>query len=458
MWRIKKAEVKPHSNTDVEDPTPNSESMKIAINDAPFDVVVQIDEGPADDAELQKKEDIEDEDGKLTLEEEAEVKNRSLRRNVHSLNVLDCSKYQEADDDVKIQKTDVGKDFHQVGSLDKIEKEIERLLIFNRDSDEPVSTLLYGLPGAGKSYLLQRVANKYGFPSKVISTTQILDSYVGESEKKLKKIFMEASAKGPTLLLLDEIDGLMSQRSEKSGAAEEVRKGVKNLMLNILSGSEALPNLFLYFTTNFPWTLDKAFLDRMTTTTKVDLPDKVEQYKFFLEKVEAKSYHTTITYEEFCTLETENFNYRQMNQLFKASTKKLQYFTMNAPHRSKISTDPIKIVGCYCTTGNCERYDVPLMKIPSKQLRVGTITLSDVAEAQRKERIRSTMNQEDFRKIDHFEAFGKLPEEDDRKASNNKEESMGHFNCQGEISEILGFLITGAAVLLTVFLLANFVF
>ena len=68
------------------------------------------------------------------------------------------------------------------------------------------------------------------------------------------------------------------------------------------------------------------------------------------------------------------------------------------------------------------------------------------------------MNQEDFRKIDHFEAFGKLPEEDDRKASNNKEESMGHFNCQGEISEILGFLIAGAAVLLTVFLLANFVF
>ena len=158
-----------------------------------------------------------------------------------------------------------------------MEKEMEKIIIFYRDSNEPVSTLLYGLPGAGKSYLLQRVANKYGFPSKVISTTEILDSYVGESEKKLKKIFMEASKEGPTLLLFDEIDGRMSQRSERSGAAEEARKGVKNLMLNILSGSEALPNLFLYFTTNFPWTLDKAFLDRMTTKTKVDLPNKVEQ-------------------------------------------------------------------------------------------------------------------------------------------------------------------------------------
>ena len=122
------------------------------------------------------------------------------------------------------------------------------------------------------------------------------------------------------------------------------------------------------------------------------------------------------------------------------------------------STDPIKIVGCYCTTGNCERYDLPLIMIPSKQLRVGTITLSDVAEAQQKERIRSTMNQEDFRKIDHFEAFGKLPEEDDRKASNNKEEYMGHFNCQVEIFQILGFLITIALVILVVFLLTKFAF
>ena len=77
---------------------------------------------------------------------------------------------------------------------------------------------------------------------------------------------------------------------------------MKNLMLNILSGSEALPNLFLYFTTNFPWTLDKAFLDRMTTKTKVDLPNKVEQYKFFLEKVEANSYNTNITFEQYMSL------------------------------------------------------------------------------------------------------------------------------------------------------------
>ena len=431
---------------DVEDPSPSSEKtdhhQDQGRTNAPHDVVVKINEGPA-------------EQGKQTLEEAAELLNTSLRSltNNHSLNVVDCSNIPKDEVVVKEQKTDVEKDVSQVGSLDKIERDIERLVIFNRDSDEPISTLLYGLPGAGKSYLLQKVAKKWDFKSEVISTTQILDSYIGESEKKLKKILKDASDNGPTLLLLDEIDGLMSQRSEKSGPAEEARKGVKNLMLNILSGSEALPNLFLFFTTNFPWTLDKAFLDRMTTTTKVDLPDKVDQYKFFLAQVEAKGYHTTLTYKEFCSLETSNFNYRQMTQLLKASTKKLQYLTMNAPHRSMVSKNPIKIVGCYCTTGTCDRINVELMKIPSDQLRFGTITFNDVAEAQRKERIRSTMNQADFRKIEHFEAFGKLPEEDDKKSSINKAESKFYFH---EGFETLGILITLGAILLIVFLVANY--
>ena len=65
----------------------------------------------------------------------------------------------------------------------------------------------------------------------------------------------------------------------------------------------------------------------------------------------------------------------------------------------------------------------------------------------------STMNQEDFRKIEHLEAFGKLPEEDDKKSSTNKVESKGYFY---EGTEILGILITGTAVLLIVFLAASF--
>ena len=74
----------------------------------------------------------------------------------------------------------------------------------------------------------------------------------------------------------------MNQRSEKSGEAEEARKGLKNLMLNIMSGSEVLPNLFLYFTTNYPWTLDKAFLDRLTESAKVNLPNTREKFSFQL--------------------------------------------------------------------------------------------------------------------------------------------------------------------------------
>ena len=63
------------------------------------------------------------------------------------------------------------------------------------------------------------------------------------------------------------------------------------------------------------------------------------------------------------------------------------------------------------------------------------------------------MNQADFRKIEHFEAFGKLPEEDDKKSSINKAESKFYFH---EGFETLGILITLGAILLIVFLVANY--
>ena len=63
------------------------------------------------------------------------------------------------------------------------------------------------------------------------------------------------------------------------------------------------------------------------------------------------------------------------------------------------------------------------------------------------------MNQEDFRKIEQFETFGKLPENDDKESSTNKVESKGYFY---EGAEILGILITGAAVVMIVFSVANF--
>ena len=368
----------------------------------------------------------------------------SLDRLSEVLNVIDCNNSE--------------KENYIKGSLEAIEQDINLQLIFNRDAEEPVSTLLFGLPGGGKSHLIKKVAKKHGFKWQIISTTQILDKYIGQSEKNLKKIMEEASKEGPTLLLMDEIDGLMSMRSDKSGEAEEARKGVKNLMLNIMSGSEVLPNLFLYFTTNYPWTLDRAFLDRLTDSAKVDLPDTREKYRFFLQKANKLDYECSMSLEEFSSLDTNNFNYRQTAKLLQKAARNLQIRTSRAPHLRKISSDPLKVLGCYCN-GSCDRYNVPIMEIPSRNLRCGTITFSDVSEAQRLYRIRGNNNQDDHRKMDHFAEFGTPPKEEEKKSQyNNEKEASLIGSCHGHSQfEILGFLIFGAIAILFIYILVNYI-
>ena len=368
----------------------------------------------------------------------------SLVRLANHVNVINCRKED--------------KETYIKGSLQAAEEEIELQLIFNRDSEEPVSCLLFGMPGCGKSHLIKKIAKKHNFNWKVVSTTEILDKYVGESEKKLKQIMEEASKEGPTLLLMDEIDGLMSMRSDKSGDAEEARKGVKNMMLNIMSGSEVLPNLFLYFTTNFPWTLDRAFIDRLTDSAKVDLPNTREKYKFFMEKAKKQEYQCSMSLEQFSSLDTTNFSFRQMDKLLKKASRNLQRRTAKAPHLTKLCSKPLKVTGCYCS-GTCDLYNVPIMEIPSENLRCGTITFEDVSEGQRIFRIRGNMDQEENRKMEHFEEFGTVPKEDERKSHyNNEKETPMTWACQSHGHyETIGFLIFAFFAILFIYLVVNYI-
>ena len=99
------------------------------------------------------------------------------------------------------------------------------------------------------------------------------------------------------------------------------------------------------------------------------------------------------------------------------------------------------------------------MQIPSKHLRSGTITFTDVSEAQRLWRIRGNMNQNDHRNMEHFEELGTPPKEEERKSHyNNTNEASMIWSCQSHSQfEFLGFFITGVVVILIIFLVVNFI-
>ena len=334
----------------------------------------------------------------------------------------------------------------------QLQKRLECLILFRRDSKKPLSALLYGVPGVGKSYVLEKIAKDFGYNYQFVSATDFKSEYHGKSEALLKEIFEKAHKDGPTILVIDEVDSMISKRDGKAQEDSEVTKGTKNLLLNLLSGTEAKPGVFAFFTTNHPWVLDQAFLDRMTITTQVKPPTRQELFLYLLEQTKELGYQCSVTFEEFSKLDLDNFNYRRIDALLISATEKIELRSMNAPHLTYLSRSPIRVTGCYCP-GTCDKTDKKLRDFSSDEIRCGTITFSDISKAKEEGHIRSTTNSKDIEKLNHFEKYGKVLEVQD--SASKAQEKSNVVSMQDEC-EWGGLIVTAIIVFVVLILIAKF--
>jgi AAA+ superfamily predicted ATPase len=136
--------------------------------------------------------------------------------------------------------------------------------------------LLYGPPGCGKTFLARATAGELGTRFLGVGLSDVLDMYVGESERKLHEIFEEARRNAPCVLFFDEIDALGQKRSDLRTAPQHRR--VVNQLLAELDGALAdNAGLFVLAASNHPWDIDTALrrpgrLDRMMLVLP---PDRV---------------------------------------------------------------------------------------------------------------------------------------------------------------------------------------
>ncbi|WP_118857971.1 CDC48 family AAA ATPase [Sphingomonas mesophila] len=121
--------------------------------------------------------------------------------------------------------------------------------------DPPRGVLLHGPPGTGKTRLARAVANESEAQFFHIAGPEVLGSAYGESEKKLREIFEEASKAAPSIIFIDEIDSIAPKRSQVSGEAE---KRLVAQLLTLMDGLEPRQNLVVIAATNRPEGLDEA--------------------------------------------------------------------------------------------------------------------------------------------------------------------------------------------------------
>ena len=133
--------------------------------------------------------------------------------------------------------------------------------------------LMYGPPGCGKTFIARATAGELGAHFLAVGLSDVLDMYVGNSEKNLHEIFETARRKSPCVLFLDEIDALGRKRSQMRNSSGNVI----NQLLSEMDGVNAKnEGVFVLAATNHPWDVDTALrrpgrLDRTLLVLPPDL-------------------------------------------------------------------------------------------------------------------------------------------------------------------------------------------
>src|SRR5687767_3709574 len=139
--------------------------------------------------------------------------------------------------------------------------------------DPPKGVLLHGPPGTGKTRLARAVANESEARFFHIAGPEIMGSAYGESEKRLRELFEQASEAAPSIIFIDEIDSIAPKRGQVTGEAE---KRLVAQLLSLLDGIEPRQNLVVIAATNRPEALDEALRrpGRLDREIVVGVPDE----------------------------------------------------------------------------------------------------------------------------------------------------------------------------------------
>ncbi len=184
--------------------------------------------------------------------------------------------------------------FEDVGGMDALKEQIRMNIIYPFQHPELYAAygkkagggiMLYGPPGCGKTYMARATAGELGANFYFLELNEILDMWVGQSEKHLSGLFKTARDNKPSVIFIDEIDAIGAKRSEVRSSG--IRLTVTQLLTEMDGLASQNDQLLVMGATNTPWDVDAAFrrpgrFDRVLFVPPPDQQARIEVLKLHI--------------------------------------------------------------------------------------------------------------------------------------------------------------------------------
>ncbi|MFH7025444.1 MAG: AAA family ATPase [Heteroscytonema crispum UTEX LB 1556] len=164
----------------------------------------------------------------------------------------------------KLERPEIS--FQDVGGMEAVKDEIRLKIIYPLTQQELYKAygkaigggiLMYGPPGCGKTYLARATAGEINSSFISVGINDVLDMWLGNSERNLHQIFEQARQNQPCVLFFDEVDALAANRNDLRQSSSRM---VINQFLSELDGVKSSNDgVLILAATNAPWHLDSAF-------------------------------------------------------------------------------------------------------------------------------------------------------------------------------------------------------
>ncbi|KAF4464939.1 aaa family atpase [Fusarium albosuccineum] len=156
--------------------------------------------------------------------------------------------------------------WQDVGGQDALKKALNRMIKYTKNPERslrppPKGLLLYGPPGCSKTLSAQAAATESGFNFFAVKGAELLNMYVGESERAVRTLFGRARNASPSIIFFDEIDSIGGQRTGSGSATRST--GAVNMLTTLLTemdGFETLSGVLVLAATNRPEAMDPALM------------------------------------------------------------------------------------------------------------------------------------------------------------------------------------------------------